>query len=461
MKVEFSVGQWIAVAAVTLALLTALLGGVVWIIERMDPTREDLEREIRSVSNALTPARDTAGTQRGTTREQMDEVPGWGIHETVAAYLEQSALEVALGAEGRLEGPAAEWFRAEAAEAQFVFIGEEHDVREVPILAGALWRELVPLGYKHVAVEAGPWLGDRLDKFTRFADQQALAHFREATLPRLPNNSVPPISEEDVAFYKLLGSVSGPHRKSAAPLIWGLDAEYRAAPLLERLAALSPRLAQRQAAQSLLEEVGAAERSGDYNTRAFRSAIEQVIQQAGAKPETEVRYILDALRWRITAPQEHTSRDLKKELFLRQYEAAKEEGEPKPRVMFRLGAYHAARGLMHDFGSSTLANFVGELAIAEGSRMLNLAIINCQDTSPGDFPRPCTWEQQRALQPFRSAAVADWTLFDLRGLRAPLRQARLNALQSYPAGWEYWNLVMSFDAVVLLGRSEPSRLAGE
>ena len=387
--------------------------------------------------------------------------PSRGIHETVAAYLEQSALEVAVNADGRLEGPAAEWFRAEAAEAQFVFIGEEHDVREVPILVGALWRELVPLGYEHVAIEAGPWLGDRLDRFARFADQQALAHFRGATSPRLPNNSVPPISEEDMAFYRMLGSVSGPHPKSAAPLIWGLDAEYRAAPLLKRLAELSSRLAKRQAAQSLSERVGAAERSGDYDTRAFRDAIEQVIQQARAEPETELRYILDALRWRIAAPEEHTGRSLKKELFLRQYQAAKEEGEPKPRVMFRLGAYHAARGLMHDFGSSTLANFVAELAIAERTRMLNLAIVNCQDTFPGDFPRPCTWEQQRALRPFRSAAVADWTLFDLRGLRAPLRQARLEALQSYPAGWEYWNLVMSFDAVVLLGRSEPSRLPGE
>ena len=383
-----------------------------------------------------------------------------GIHETVAAHLERSALEVALSAEGELEGPAAEWFRAEAAEAQFVFVGEEHDVREVPILVGALWRELVPLGYKHVAIEAGPWLGDRLDKFARFADQQALAHFRGATLPRLPNNSVPPISAEDVAFYRMLGSASAPHRQSTAPLIWGVDAEYRAAPLLKRLAELSPRLARQRAAQSLLERVGAAEESGDYNTRAFRRAIEQVIQQTRARPETEVRYILDALRWRIAAPQEDTNDNLKKELFLRQYQAAKEEGEPKPRVMFRLGAYHAARGLMPDFGSSTLANFVAELAIAERTGMLNLAIINCQGISPGDFPRPCTWEQQKALRPFRSAAVADWTLFDLRGLRAPLRQARLAALQSYPAGWEYWNLVMSFDAVVLLSRSEPSRLPG-
>ncbi len=392
---------------------------------------------------------------------ESQDGPEPGVHEAVAAYLERSAFEVALNAEGGLEGPAAEWFRAEAAEAQFVFIGEEHDVREIPILVGALWRELAPLGYEHVAIEAGPWLGDRLDRFARFSDQQALSHFQGATWPRLPNNSVPPVSEEDVAFYEELGSVSGPHRRSAAPLIWGLDAEYRAAPLLKRLAELSPRPARRQAVQSLLEQVGAAERSGDYNTGAFRDAIEQVIQQTRARPKTELRYILDALRWRISAPREHASDNLKKELFLRQYRAAKEAGDSRPRVMFRLGAYHAARGLMHDFGTSTLANFVAELAIAERTGMLNLAIINCRDTSPGDFPRPCTWEQQKALRPFRSAAVADWTLFDLRGLRAPLRQARLNGLQSYPDGWEYWDLVMSFDAVILLGRSEPTRLPGE
>ena len=392
---------------------------------------------------------------------ESQDGPEPGVHEAVAAYLERSAFEVALNAEGGLEGPAKEWFRAEATEAQFVFIGEEHDVREVPMLVGALWRELAPLGYRHVAIEAGPWLGERLDKFARFGDQQALSHFQGATLPRLPNNSVPPISEEDVAFYEGLGSVSGPHRKSAAPLIWGLDAEYRAAPLLKRLAELSPRPARRQAVQSLLEQVGAAERSGDYNTGAFRDAIEQVIQQTRARPETELRYLLDALRWRISAPREHASDNLKKELFLRQYRAAKEAGDSRPRVMFRLGAYHAARGLMHDFGTSTLANFVAELAIAERTGMLNLAIINCRDTSPGDFPRPCTWEQQKALRPVRSAAVADWTLFDLRGLRAPLRQARLNALQSYPDGWEYWDLVMSFDAVILLDRSEPSRLPGD
>jgi hypothetical protein len=88
--------------------------------------------------------------------------PPHRTEEIVTAYLKEHALEVKLS-DGRLVGPAADWFRTEAAKVQFFFIGEEHDVREIPLIAGALWRELAPLGYKHVAVEAGPWLGGRLE----------------------------------------------------------------------------------------------------------------------------------------------------------------------------------------------------------------------------------------------------------------------------------------------------------
>jgi hypothetical protein len=383
--------------------------------------------------------------------------PPSGIDATVAAYLKEHALEVKLS-DGRLIGPAADWFRTEAAKAQFFFLGEEHDIREIPLIAGALWRVLVPLGYKHVAIEAGPWLGNRLDRFARFGDRQALAQFHAATWPRLPNNSVPPTSEEDIRFYELLGKVSGSHSASEAPLIWGLDAEYRTTPLLRRLAELSPAPVRRNSIELLLTRVEASEAIGDYNTASFRAEIKELIRERRAKSGTELFQILDALNWRIMEPAEREGRSVKKDLFLRQYHAAKRKGETAPRVMFRLGGYHATRGLMHDFGGPTLANSVAELANTERTRMLNVSFINCRATAPGEFPRPCTWEQERALKAFRAAAVGPWTLFDLRGLRPLIRRARLNALQAYPNGWEYWNLVMSLDAMVLLNNSKQSHL---
>jgi hypothetical protein len=375
--------------------------------------------------------------------------------EIVTAYLKEHALEVRLS-EGRLAGPAAEWLRSEAAKAQFFFIGEEHDVREIPLIAGALWRELVPLGYKHVAIEAGPWLGDRLDRFARFGDRQALAQFQAATRPRLPNNSVPQDSQEDLEFYSLLGMVTGPHKTSDLPLIWGLDTEYRATPLLKRLSELSGTSAMRKMTEPVLARVEAAEKMGRYDTGAFRAEIRDLITLIPRRPGTEVFQILEGLNWRILDAAEREGRSTRVELFLRQYQAAKQRGEASPRIMLRFGGYHAARGLMHDFGGPTFANYIADLAVTEHTRMLNISFINCRGMSPGTFPRPCTWEQEEALKPFRAAATGPWTLFDLRGLRPLIRRIRLNALQAYPEGWQYWNLVMSFDAVVLLRDSERS-----
>jgi hypothetical protein len=122
----------------------------------------------------------------------------------INGYLKQHQQELRV-TDGRLDGPAAMWLREEASKAQFAFIGGEHDTREIPLIVGALWRELVPFGYRHAAIEAGQWLGGRLDRFARFNAQKALAQFKASALPRRPNVSVPPSSEEDIAFYEALG----------------------------------------------------------------------------------------------------------------------------------------------------------------------------------------------------------------------------------------------------------------
>ena len=135
---------------------------------------------------------------------------------------------------------------------------------------------------------------------------------------------------------------------------------------------------------------------GRYNTGAFRTEIQQVIRLFSAKRGTELDQLLYGLNLRIPDPAERDTRPAKVDLFVRQYEAAKQKGEVHPRVMFRLGGYHAARGLMRDFGGSTLGNYLSQFALTEGTTMINLAIKNCRGTSPSDFPRPCTWEEENA-----------------------------------------------------------------
>src|SRR4030095_5097282 len=59
-------------------------------------------------------------------------------------------------------------------------------------------------------------------------------------------------------------------------------------------------------------------------------------------------------------------------------------------------------------------------------------------------PRPCSPSERFWLKPFLAAASAPWTLFDLRELRKPLREGKLNV------EWELGQVVAGFDAVVLL-----------
>jgi hypothetical protein len=373
--------------------------------------------------------------------------------QDLVAELRQHATPIGV-TDGHLVGTGAEWLRATAARAQFVFIGEEHDVREVPMFAGALWRDLVPLGYRHVAIEAGQWLGGRLDRFARFDDHEALRQFLAATWPRLPNNSVPPISQEDVEFYRDLGKAAGPHAASDLPLIWGLDDEFRATPLLQRLAALAGSAGARRRVDAIGAPILAAEAEGSRGLTPFRADIETLAGVIPATPGSERFQILDALRRRATrAPG--APRPMK-DLFVRNYASAKAHGEARPRVMLRFGGYHAGRGLMRDFGTSTLGNYVAELAVTEGTEMFNILLLLCTDAAappdraPDVYERPCSAEEQQWRKPLQAAAVAPWTLFDLRAMRPRFRRVTPEAGVWPPGDAAYRELVNMYDAAILI-----------
>jgi len=390
-------------------------------------------------------------------RVEAKRAYGQDQNADITEYLKQRQWELKV-TDGRLDGPAARWLREEASKAQFVFIGEEHDTREIPIITGALWREIVPLGYRHAAIEAGQWLGGRLDRFARFNDQKALAQFKTAAAPRRPNVSVPPSSEEDIAFYEALGR-SGQFR---LPLIWGLDHEFRVAPLLARLMDLATDGAKRRQIESALTKVAEAERSGQYNMQPFKRDIEAIAGSISARPGSEASQIRDALRRRVFGAEFDQPRgDVFKQLFLRNYRAAQEAGESKPRVLLRFGGYHAKRGLGNDYGYGppTFANFMAEFAYLEGGQMLNVRFSACSTTSTEDWrapkghPRPCSPSERIWLKPFFAAASSRWTLFDLRELRQPLRAGKLNV------EWETGQIIAGFDAVVLLKDSGRAHLA--
>jgi hypothetical protein len=369
--------------------------------------------------------------------------------------LRQRQIELKLS-NGELNEAVAVWLRREAAKAQFVFLGEEHDIGEVPLIAAALWRELVPLGYRHVAIEGGPWLGGRIDRYARFGDKRALTQFRKATLPRRPGVGVPPSSEEDIAFYAALGRPA----RFPTPLIWGLDHEFKVTPLLSRLVELAPDHGRRCHAEKTRAKVAAAESAGSYNMQPFKPELRTLIRLFRPLPGAEIAQILDAVERRIFGGKYDQERgDVFKQLLLKNYRAAQAAGEIRPRVMLRFGGYHGKRGLMTEYFTSTLANFVAEFGFSEGASMLNISFIACSDIAPDGIgeqvaqPRLCGPQEAEWVKPFRSVAAHTWTLFDLRDLREQLRKGKLNV------GRELREVIAGYDAVILLKTRTPSRFS--
>jgi hypothetical protein len=366
---------------------------------------------------------------RGQSAESLDRV---------REYLGKNQKEVSI-VDGRLAGPGADWLRNETAAARFTFFGEAHDVAEVPRFLTALWPDLSRAGYKHVALEAGQWLANRLDRYARFGDRDALASFYSAALPRWPDVNVPPASREDIRFIEALAE-SPPSR---TPVVWGLDHEFRLTPLLKRLQILMSERAGRSQVDDLLAQVEPLEKAGQRLTgrrSGLESSLERLTARLSGKQDYEVRLLVDALR---RAPSE--ARPMK-QLFLREYRAAQQAGERLPRVLLRLGSHHGKRGLMSDFGTSTLGNFVAELAAGEEATFLNIFFISCSDSSLPGMPsdaRPCRPREAVWLRPFLEVATAKWTLFDLRPLRKEIGHGGLDV------PWQLAETIFGWDVILL------------
>lgn len=376
------------------------------------------------------------------------------------AALQAVAHPLAL-VDGRLTGPGARWLGTAAARAQFLFIGEEHDTREIPTLLAALWPDLVAAGYGHVALEMGGWLAGQIDRVVRLGDREALTRFTEAATPRRPGVSVPPVSREDIAFYQALARPPRPAVADGAACVWGLDHEFKVAPLLQRLADLTPEVRSRHRIRESAERVARHEGAGRFDLRPLAADIHAAVEASGhrAERDDEVALLIDALSRRVQPDgREQPRAEVFRQQFLRQMHAAQAIGGRAPRVLLRFGGYHAKRGLMTDYGTSTLANFVAEYASMHEASMVNVLFVGCSLTSTDDWraprhhPRPCAPRERVWLAAFPPPMAGQWVLYDLSPLRAAAARGELDV------AWELRELVTGFDAVVLLGPTRPAQM---
>ena len=363
---------------------------------------------------------------------------------------------------GHLSGPGAERLLTQARAAQFVLVGEDHGFADVPEFAAAVYAAISPQGERALVVEAGPLSTGRIEAALR-KDTDGLAALNRDYPFALPFFSW----REEGA---LAAGVVRAH--AAAPALWGIDQEFILSPRMhfQRLAELAPNAAARALALDY------AKRDAD--------AYEQIVAQhnpslalltklgtedfdrlskayAGAAPEaatilTELSESAAIYRDQETSGYASNSdrSAMMKRHFMAFYRAAAAK-EPLPRAMFKLGAYHAGRGLspthLYDIG-----NLASELAASNGSRSYHVLIIAAGGHVNRWFPfvedvaaKSAVYDAKEELASFGAEALLKavdpnhWTLVDL----APLRTDRA---AREAGGAAFANLVFAYDAVVVV-----------
>jgi hypothetical protein len=302
----------------------------------------------------------------------MSPGPGFAA-ESLPPQLPIEVLAIETKA-GGLAGPGAERLREEIADAQFIAVGEDHGFADPPRFAAALAAEVervkgAPL---FLAVEVGPnataLVGDVL-RSQGLPGLDRLLEGKPASLPFLSN-------KEDAEL-----ALPFARRKR----LWGIDQEFVGSmPLLDDL--LIGRTDDRGAIRQLgewrdmdLEILRKGKFDQAVMTSTDLSGFENL--RPAFLNDAKANMILDDLigsakiyryndTQRYAENNEQRSR-LMQRYFLEQFRAVKGE---RPRVLFKMGAYHLGRGTtpteIYDLGS-----LLPGLAAANGKRSLHIALV--------------------------------------------------------------------------------------
>lgn len=381
--------------------------------------------------------------------------------------------------DGRLRGAGAEVLSRAAKENQFLLVGEDHGIREVPAFVGALFDAARPAGYSHIAVEIGPVSGRRLESMLRAptAQNDLAAFFDRYTGFTLPFFFW---REEAQMLERVVKSVP-----LGRGVVWGLDQEFIMSPtyLFERLVQLAPS----PAARTFVSEYARASAAGDkamiaqknpgavWMVKATDDDVNKLTAAFAPSKNAEAAEILRELTvsrdiYRMfnagTNYESNQKRDdLMKRHFVDAYRAAQARGERLPKAVIKLGANHVFRGPSIT-GSYEMGSFLPEFAIANGTTSFGILLVVAKGTSNAYRPFGSTeadktapydllTSSEYAVFDMKSVVAAssgsDWTLIDLRPVRAMSLNGSLKGLDPTAK-----RLLGSFDAVVVVPEGHAS-----
>jgi len=375
--------------------------------------------------------------------------------------------------EGVLTGNGAEWLSETAAASQFMLIGEDHGIAELPQFTAALYQRIQPAGYRYFATETGPFSAAFLQKIGQ--RESFIRDYRD-TLAKYPWAIPFYTMQEEVNMLRAI--LRG--KDTEEPIIWGLDQEFIGSPrlffptLLKHAADEAGRKTLQEYADRAMTGFQETIKSRNPSSIFFSSATSGDFEKMRAALDDDpgANRLLDELEqsWYIYhlyfTGKGYDSNRLRAEMMKRHfwsyYQQARTENN-LPKVVFKFGANHVYRGA-NGLNVFDIGNFVSELASQEGTASCHLYVIGKRGFQNAYTPFADESAKQQAYDPEKYLDRIDvrtvleltgdeqWSLFDLRPLRSMLFKGELKDLD--PA---LEKVIWSYDAFVVIPETHASQ----
>jgi len=377
--------------------------------------------------------------------------------------------------EGRLAGTGLPVLQKALAGAQFVLIGEDHGIAQIPQFAGAVCDLIGPQGFRTMAVETGPLAANELQHWIAADSGRASLIDFETKFP------------ETIAFYNFqeeydLLTHCARDAQGGNFRLWGLDQELMGASglILTRILETHPGQQAADEAQRLLQKNNdahaAAVKSGSPGDIFMMTTsddelnnLKDLLHKEGNPASQALIEALiksrDIYQKNMNGSGYESNREralLMKSNFVTDYKQAVQADGAPPKVLLKFGAWHMYKGI-NPLRNNDMGNFVTELADGQGATSLHIAILGVKGSQlrfagigrpyqPGDFNLAEDKDSDFLfLKPmFDNLESEGWTMFDLRGLRKGFQSLE-------PVDKEMERIILGYDLLVLIPNATPSK----
>jgi hypothetical protein len=352
-----------------------------------------------------------------------------------------------------LSGDGIQFLLSEVKDAQFVLIGENHNTKEIPEFTSLLFEQLNKLyQFEYLALEQDPAMMKIIsDRTTNISD-----------LARKYHNGFTFITDQELAMMQKVRSIS----KAKNP-IWGCDQSFGASHSIDVINSfLKSKRKQVTTIDSLCTIIYEKEKARNIESYHYMSELNKTQELQLIKDNIPFKYtnslnfyidelltsdsIYKLIRNKMYFESRAFREDYLKKRFLSEYKLATTKNKT-PKVVLKFGNNHLNNGYNPGSSVNSLGNFVRQLALINNKSSISInALIYRNDGSDWDYftSEPALLYLQHFAD---NTTVTQWTLFDLRPLKAAYYNETLAPYITKEEQRNWENLIYGYDFLLLIG----------